>query len=99
MPRKPIVKPVVTRRLFSQEFKQEAVQMLLDGHTASSIVERLGISGTNILYRWKKEQIASSGPIANAMDSKLRGLENELRRVERERDILKKALNIVGRNE
>jgi len=99
MPRKPIVKPAVTRRLFSQEFKQEAVQMLLDGHTASSIVERLGISGTNILYRWKKEQIASSGPIANAMDSKLRGLENELRRVERERDILKKALNIVGRNE
>jgi len=99
MPRKPIVKPAVTRRLFSQEFKQEAVQMLLDGHTASSIVERLGISGTNILYRWKKEQIASSGPIANAMDSKLRGLENELRRVERERDILKKALNIVGRSE
>ena len=99
MPRKPIVKPAVTRRLFSQEFKQEAVQMLLDGHTASSIVERLGISGTNIMYRWKKEQIASGGPIANAMDSKLRGLENELRRVERERDILKKALNIVGRNE
>jgi len=99
MPRKPIVKPAVTRRQFSEEFKQEAVQMLLDGHTASSIVERLGISGTNILYRWKKEQIASSGPIANAMDSKLRGLENELRRVERERDILKKALNIVGRSE
>ena len=93
------MKPAVTRRQFSEEFKQEAVQMLLDGHTASSIIERLGISGTNILYRWKKEQIASSGPIANAMDSKLRGLENELRRVERERDILKKALNIVGRSE
>jgi len=90
MPRKPKVKPAVTHRLFSQEFKQEAVQMLLDGHTASSIVERLKISGTNILYRWKKEQIASSGPIANAMDSKLRGHANEVRRVERERDILKK---------
>lgn len=99
MPRKSVVKPVVIRRVFSQEFKQDAVQMLLDGHTASSIVERLGISGTNILYRWKKEQLASSGPIANAMDSKLRELENELRRVERERDILKKALSIVGRSE
>ena len=99
MPRKPIVKPPLNRRVFSQELKQDAVQMLLDGHTASSIVERLGISGTNILYRWKKEQLASSGPIANAMDSKLREVENELRRVERERDILKKALNIVGRNE
>ena len=99
MPRKSVAKPVAIRRVFSQEFKQEAVQMLLDGHTASSVVERLGISGTNVLYRWKREQLASSGPIANAMDSKLRELQDELRRVERERDILKKALSIVGRSE
>ena len=33
------------------------------------------------------------------MDSKLRELQDELRRVERERDILKKALSIVGRSE
>jgi len=90
MSKKPVVKPSVSRRIFSQEFKQEAIQMLLDGHTASSIAERLGLSGSNVLYRWKREQLASSGPIANAMDSKLRDVENELRRVERERDILKK---------
>jgi len=99
MPRKPVVKQSLNRRVFTQEFKQEAVQMLLDGHTAPSIVERLGISGTNILYREKREQLTSSGRIASAMDSKLRELENELRRVERERDILKKALSIVGRSE
>ena len=99
MPRKPVVKTSTNRRIFSQEFKREAVQMLLDGHTASSIVERLGISGTNVLYRWKREQLISSGPIASAMDSKVRELENELRRVERERDILKKALSIVSRFE
>lgn len=99
MSKKPVVKPSVSRRNFSQEFKQEAVQMLLDGHTASSIAERLGLSGSNVLYRWKREQLATSGPIANAMDSKLREVENELRRVERERDILKKALSIVGRSE
>ena len=99
MPRKPVVKPSSNRRVFSPEFKQEAVQMLLDGHTASSIVERLGISGTNVLYRWKRELMTSSGPIASAMDSRVRELENELRRVERERDILKKALSIVGRVE
>ena len=27
--------------------------MLLDGHFAQLIVERLGLSGTNVLYRWK----------------------------------------------
>ena len=90
MSKKPVAKPSVSRRIYSQEFKQEAVQMLLDGHTASSIAERLGLSGSNVLYRWKREQLATSGPIANAMDSKLREVENELRRVERERDILKK---------
>jgi transposase len=99
MSKKSVVKPSAGRRNFSQEFKQEAVQMLLDGHTASSIAERLGLSGSNVLYRWKREQLATSGPIANAMDSKLREVENELRRVERERDILKKALSIVGRSE
>ena len=99
MPRKPVVKTSTNRRIFTQEFKRDAVQMLLDGHTASSIVGRLGISGTNVLYRWKREQLISSGPIASAMDSKVRELENELRRVERERDILKKALSIVSRFE
>jgi transposase-like protein len=61
MPRKSVVTSSSKRRVFSQEFKQEAVQMLLDGHTPSSIVERLGISGTNLLYRWKNQQLASSG--------------------------------------
>jgi len=42
-----------SRRVFSEEFKQEAVQMMLDGHTASSVCARLGLTGTNILYRWK----------------------------------------------
>ena len=87
------------RRVFTPEFKQEAVQMLLDGHSAGSIVERLGLSGTNMLYRWKREQLARSGPVAGALEVRVRELETELRRVERGRDVLKKALAIFGRNE
>ena len=34
------------RRQYTQEFKEEAVQMLLDGHLASSVCERLGVSGS-----------------------------------------------------
>ena len=45
---------VRTRRSYSEEFKQEAVQMLLDGHSAPSVAERLGLSGPNVLYAWKK---------------------------------------------
>ena len=89
----------VTRRQFTEDFKRQAVQMLLDGHSASSIVERLGMSGTNLLYRWKREQIDQAGPVGDALDSRVKELETELRRVERERDVLKKALIIFGRDE
>ncbi len=87
------------RRVYDAEFKAEAVQMLVDGHSAQSIVERLGISGTNLLYRWKKLQLAEAGPVGEVLDSRVQKLEAELRRVERERDVLKKALVIFGRQE
>lgn len=89
----------ITRRQFDDDFKRDAVQMLLDGHSAPSVVDRLGLSGTNILYRWKREQLKQSGPVASALDARVMQLESELRRVERERDILKKALAIFSRSE
>ena len=73
--------------------------MLLDGHTATSVVDRLGLSGTNLLYRWKREQLRQSGPVASSLDNRVKELEIELRRVERERDILKKALSIFSRSD
>jgi transposase len=88
-----------TRRVFKEEFRQEAVQMLLDGHSAQSVADRLGLSSANLLFRWKREQLQRSGPVASSMDSRIRELENELHRVVRERDILKKALAIFGRSE
>ena len=86
-----------TRRVYSQEFKEEAVQMLLDGHSASSVCDRLGLSGTGLLYRWKKGFLGKEGGIASNLEGRVRELEAELRRVERERDVLKKALAIFSR--
>jgi transposase len=85
------------RRFFSEEFKQEAVQMLLDGHSAPSVAQRLGLSSPNVLYRWKKEVLRRAGPAARSLGERVVQLEEELRRVERERDILKKALAILSR--
>jgi transposase len=90
--------PAPKRRSFSQEFKQEAVQMLLDGHSAGSVAERLGLSGPNALYRWKREVLHRAGPAARTLGDRVEQLEDELRRVERERDILKKALAILSRS-
>ena len=93
MPKK---KKVGSRRQYSDEFKAEAVQMLLDGHSAESVASRLGLSGTSVLYRWKSGLISVSGPAATALETRVHELERELRRVEQERDILKKALAIFS---
>jgi len=93
MPKK---KRIAGRRQYSDEFKAEAVQMLLDGHSATSVASRLGLSGTSILYRWKSNLITASGPAATALETRVHELEKELRRVEQERDILKKALAIFS---
>jgi transposase len=100
MPRKKT--PVVvktSRRRFTEEFKQEAVQMLLDGHSPTSVAERLGLASATALYRWKRQFLQQSGPVASSLEARVQELEAELRRVERERDILKKALAIFGRQE
>src|ERR1700761_5795227 len=87
-----------SRRSFTEEFKREAVALLLDGHSATSVAERLGLSNTNLLYRWKQMQLKESGPIATSLEARVQELEVELQRVIRERDILKKALVIFGRH-
>lgn len=89
----------VKRRRYPEEFRREAVQMMLDGHSAASVAERLGLSSATLLYRWKQQLLDRGGPAAVSLDERVRELEAELLRVERERDILKKALAIFGRNE
>jgi transposase-like protein len=98
MSKKPTKPEQETRRIYTQEFKENAVRMLLDGHSASSICQRLGISGTNLLYRWKKNFLEGGNGVASDLEQRVRELEAELRRVERERDVLKKALSIFGRD-
>lgn len=88
-----------TRRTFTEEFKHQAVQMLLDGYSASSVSENLGIGNTNLVYRWKAEQVAAGGSVAESLDSEVRELRDALRRTERERDILKKALGILSQED
>ena len=72
--------------------------MLLDGQTAASVCQRLGLSSPTLLYRWKQDGVRQGGVMAVGLEARVRELESELRRVERERDILKKALSIFGRD-
>jgi transposase len=95
MARKAISRKRETRRKYSEDLKGEAVQMLLDGYSAQSVCHNLGLTSPNLLYRWKAKLFKSSAPAAT-LDNRVRQLEEELRRVERERDVLKKALAIFS---
>lgn len=86
----------VQRRHYDDEFKDEAVKMLLDGHSAESVVSHLGISSTSVLYRWKSDRVKQGGKTATAMERRIQDLEERVRVAERERDILKKALSIFS---
>lgn len=87
------------RRRYDAEFKTQAVQMLLDGHSAAAVAERLGLSGPTLLYRWKAQVLRDGGQAAVTLEARVRQLEEQLRRVERERDVLKKALAIFSRSD
>ena len=90
-------RPRAVRRQYTREFKEEAVRMVLDGHSVASVCQRLGLTSPNLLYNWKRKLVCEGGVAAVGLEARVRELEAELRRVEQERDILKKALAIFGR--
>jgi transposase len=73
--------------------------MLACGQSAARISERLGM-GENLVYRWKKEASGQKGEISTQPDNSLleqiERLQKELKKVETERDILKKAVAIFS---
>ena len=91
--------PRAARREFDRDFKLQAVQMMLDGYTAKSVSDNLGVGNPNLLYRWKSEFVAEGGQVAETLDQEVKELRDKLRRTERERDILKKALGILSQQD
>ncbi len=85
------------RRTFSQEFKQEAVALVVEhGYSYAEAGRSLGIRG-NLIGRWKRqlEDVASEAfpgkGKRTAEQQRIHELEMENRRLRMEKDILKKA--------
>lgn len=78
---------------YPEEFKIEAVKLVLDrNHSVSSVATRLGIT-THSLYAWIKAYGPDSSPnkVQSDAQAEIRRLQKELKRVTDEGDILKKA--------
>lgn len=93
------VKKQSKRRRYDAEFKANALKLLEDGRSVSSVASSLGIN-ENMLYNWrsksKKQKIKEASGDAS-LETELKELKKRLKAVEIERDILKKALSIFSR--
>ena len=92
-----------TRRKYTKEFKEEAVQLVLDqGRSQREVASNLGINA-NMLRRWVREYRDNTEHVfpgngnPNDRDDKIRQLEKRLADAEMERDILKKAVAIFSK--
>ena len=86
-----------TRRKFTHEFKDDAVRLVIDqGYSCAEVARRLGVKDSNVTrwvreYRQRKEVESADGLCPEKMKAELKRLRKENKRLEMERDILKKA--------
>ena len=90
------------QRRYSPEFKDEAVRQVLErGYSVREVAERIGVSAHS-LYKWVKDvrpgkEETQSEELVEVKRENLK-LRAELRRVQEERDILKKAAAYFARD-
>ena len=86
------------RKVYSAEFKQEAVRLITEQrYGVAETARNLGIN-VNMLRRWKQEYTTNTpaafpdnGRLSSAQEA-LHQLRDEVKRLRMERDILKKAM-------
>jgi len=80
-------------RKYDDQFKQEALRQVANGQSVASVARSLGI-GEALLYQWchrSKDQVDST------VNEQLDSLRKQVKQLEAEREILKKALSIFSR--
>ncbi len=89
--------PPRTRQRYTKEFKQDAVQMVLEhGYSCAEAARRLGTSAPNVVrwvreHREQKEATDKGKPAPKDLQAELKRLQKENERLRMEREILKKA--------
>ena len=80
-------------RKYDDEYKQVAVRKIHDGQSVASVSRELGVA-ESLLHNWKRQVSQTSSDA----DKETIALKRRIRELEMERDILKKAALIFGRN-
>jgi len=90
----------MSNQRYSPEFKAEAVRQVIErGYPVKEVAERIGV-GVQSLYKWVRLARATKPSTDELTAVKLENqkLKAELRRLQEERDILKKAAAYFARD-
>jgi len=98
------VKEKRIHRVYEPEFRDRAVEMVIhSGKSQAQVARELGVSEYS-LNLWKKAYVARTKPVgigseqlsAEQLVDKIRQLQKENEYLKRQREILKKAMSILG---
>jgi transposase len=89
----------MSRIRYSEEFRKEAVQLVLQGRTYQSVADALGCS-VYALRTWVHKAQAAADPDVPtpAERAEIRALKAELAQTRMERDLLKKACAVFAKD-
>ena len=92
------------QKRYEEEFKRQAVELVIhSGKTQAQIARELGVSEYSLTL-WKRDYLGRVGPAQidgeqmspEQMLEKIRQLQKENEYLKRQREILKKAMSILG---
>lgn len=95
------------RKRYSEEFKREAVRlMIIDGMSAPEVSGKLGVNA-GMLYKWRQQHLAQMSADAKQADElspaemaqELARVRKQLAREQRITEILKKTVSYFARDE
>lgn len=90
-------------RTYERDFKTMIVELLQSGRSAKEVSEEYGLNDS-MIRRWSRQYNSNSGNFSKPRELskdqlELRALRKELREVQLERDILKKAVSIFSKSD
>ena len=89
---------------FTKEFKDDAIRLVTaQGYSCSEAGRRLGVHSSNISrwvreYRREQEDISEGGISLRELEAEIKQLRKENKRLEMEREILKKAVAFFAKD-
>jgi transposase len=85
---------------YPEQFRREALELVRQGRSIPDVAESLGITGQS-LRNWKRQDERDRGArddgLASVEREELRDLRKRVKRLEQERDILKRATALFAR--